>query len=53
MDEWYCSMNQSPCHQSCDSIEESWQQPPKGLIYTYRGFVQGQLVWGKLQSYPP
>ena len=53
IEEWYCYMNPSPKHQSCNSPEEDWQQPSNGLIYTYKGLTPGQLVWGRLQSYPP
>lgn len=51
--EWYCHMNTSPHHNMCESSEEAWQVLPRGLIYTYKGLTPGQLVWGKMVSYPP
>lgn len=50
---WYCHMNTDLSYQSCDLAEEEWQFPDSGWIYTYQGLVLGQLVWAKMNGYPP
>ena len=45
-------MNYDTAYQSCEISEEEWEVP-HGFVYTYGGIEQGQLVWGKLNSYPP
>ena len=52
-DMWYCYMNPEPSYQSCDIPEDEWTSPALGWIYTYQGFLVGQLVWAKMKTYPP
>jgi hypothetical protein len=50
---WYCHENTyDPSHQSCADPEEEWEIPSSKWIYTYNGYIPGQLVWGKLNPYP-
>ena len=48
---WFCDMNPDPARQSCAAPQE--RVPNKRRLFTFSRLEPGQLLWARLQGYPP
>ncbi len=51
-EDWKCSMNADPEHNSCSALEEDWNNLEENQEYVESIFVPGSIVWAKLEGYP-
>ena len=52
-EDWKCSLNTDPEHNSCSAPEEDWNEcVGENQEYVESPFVPGSIVWAKMEGYP-